>query len=59
MNILCRLFGHKWSNRGLITIIDGEEMVAFSCKRCGEKQISGISFVDTISEIKIRNKEAS
>ena len=39
MNILCKLFGHKWSNRGLIKVIDGEEKVTFKCKRCGKERV--------------------
>ena len=52
MNIhkwLCKFLGHKWGNRGIpegiLKTIDGEEMVTLTCRRCGEKQESSISFV--------------
>jgi len=46
----CKLLGHKWGNQGIIKTIDGEEAVTFTCRRCGEKQVGGISFVDDINE---------
>lgn len=55
----CKLLGHKWDNPGILKTIDAEETVTFICRRCGEKQVSGISFVDDINEEKTPIKQLS
>lgn len=48
MNIrkwLCKTFGHKWGNMGLIKLIGGKEQVSFTCKRCREERITDFSWV--------------
>ena len=55
--MLCTLFGHKWSNRGMIKVIDGEEMVGFKCKRCGTERITSFALVSPIRKAVGRLKE--
>lgn len=42
---MCKAFGHKWGNRG---IINSEEKVVFTCTRCGKKQARDYVFVDSL-----------
>ena len=57
INILCKLLGHKWSNRGLIKAIDGEEKVVFKCRRCEAERISSFTLVGTTRRAVGRLKE--